>query len=266
MVRTRIEQERGRRSGSRPVTVAKGSGRLAGGAVGMTPFHSKPRCRRGQQMPPPHQVPHLLLAALVLHGDGGWVGEQRGLASADHLWQRREGRCMDGCVRVLLGLCRPPCARECKRCAACLCLSQTSMFWGGQRGSPPNPSPICAWSMQLAVSHPRRPGTGPHSMLPPLLSTPNTASPKPTLKSAGARRLASTPMMAVGCSARDRLYASGCQYQYCRNRARPTTAVRRYGPVRDCRPRVALRPPASRMPAAMMAPMRTMICREGVKG
>jgi len=53
--------------------------------------------------------------------------------------------------------------------------------------------------------------------------------PPHTWKSLGARRLASTPMSAVGCTAREMQYDSGYQYQYCVNSVRPITAVRLRG-------------------------------------
>mmetsp|Transcript_13204 Transcript_13204/g.50565 ORF Transcript_13204/g.50565 Transcript_13204/m.50565 type:complete len:207 (-) Transcript_13204:2078-2698(-) len=67
----------------------------------------------------------------------------------------------------------------------------------------------------------------------------------------------------VGWVARERQWARGNQYQYWVKRAMPMTAVGLVNPDGVVRDTTQLRPPASRMPAAMMAPMRAMA---GLKG
>lgn len=62
------------------------------------------------------------------------------------------------------------------------------------------------------------------------------------------------PMMQVGVKANDKQWANGNQYQCCVNTNMPTTACKLVWPVRDCRLTVTLRPPASMMPCARMAP------------
>ena len=64
-----------------------------------------------------------------------------------------------------------------------------------------------------------------------------------------------TPMKAVGTKTSERKYESGYQYQYCVKTSIPSTEVILGRPDRDLNPMVTLRPPASRMPCAMMAPI-----------
>lgn len=66
------------------------------------------------------------------------------------------------------------------------------------------------------------------------------------------------PMMAVGANARDRHRLEGNQYQYWVKIISPTTALMLVWPVRDWSEMVTLRPPASIMPWARMAPNLAM--------
>mmetsp|Transcript_13933 Transcript_13933/g.50008 ORF Transcript_13933/g.50008 Transcript_13933/m.50008 type:complete len:342 (-) Transcript_13933:2212-3237(-) len=75
----------------------------------------------------------------------------------------------------------------------------------------------------------------------------------------GILSFASKPMNAVGTNVRDTKYDSGDQYQYCVNTIMDTTAVILGKPLRARNPIVTLRPPASTMPCAMIAPIFVIV-------
>jgi hypothetical protein len=75
---------------------------------------------------------------------------------------------------------------------------------------------------------------------------------------AGGCSVPSTAIRAAGASAKPMKYASGYQYQYWANMASPMRVVARGWPPGDRVATHALRPPASRRPVAIRAPMRHM--------
>ncbi len=67
------------------------------------------------------------------------------------------------------------------------------------------------------------------------------------------------PMTAVGVKAKDRKWPKGNQYHIWQNMATPTMDANFLWPLVDRRPSVALRPPASKMPAARTAPILLIV-------
>lgn len=83
-----------------------------------------------------------------------------------------------------------------------------------------------------------------------------------TSKAVGMSKSLLRPMSMVGEKARERKGCSGYQYQCCRNIMIPTAPPIFMKPARDCMDTTTLPPPASRMPAARIAPdlARTVWC------